>query len=263
MEKIVDKSIMGKIIVITVFFVSIYSFSFAETIYLKSGQKIEGKIIEKTDKYIKIDFQGVPLIYYFEDIDKIGEEVMKHWDKEKGLIVAIEPSEVREEEGIRIANYKPQGSDLTLVDFNSKDCPVIIRYPQQWYAREEFKTDGTVYSLFLSREPIRSASDLFLVGVTVNYFKDYFLDVDWDSLVSRVTNDYEKSGFLVVDIKNKEINGHQAIFRSLKNQSITVINQTVKVNNSLLNLTLEAPNEDYQSYGNIFKEILDSVQIKQ
>jgi len=43
----------------------------AETIILKSGEKIEGKIIERTDEYIKIDFYGVPIPYYFEDIERI------------------------------------------------------------------------------------------------------------------------------------------------------------------------------------------------
>lgn len=46
-------------------------FTFAETIVLKSGKTIEGKLIEKTDKYIKIDFQGVPLTYFFDEIESI------------------------------------------------------------------------------------------------------------------------------------------------------------------------------------------------
>ena len=49
------------------------NFAFAETIILKSGEKIEGKIIEKTDDYIKIDLYGVPIPYYFEDIERIEE----------------------------------------------------------------------------------------------------------------------------------------------------------------------------------------------
>lgn len=43
----------------------------AETIITKSGQKIEGRIIERTDKYIKVDFIGVPLTYYFDEIESI------------------------------------------------------------------------------------------------------------------------------------------------------------------------------------------------
>jgi len=53
------------------------TFIFAETVILKSGKKIEGKIIERTDKYIKIDFNGVPLPYFFDEIDSIdGKEVV-------------------------------------------------------------------------------------------------------------------------------------------------------------------------------------------
>jgi len=47
--------------------------SFAETIVLKSGQKVEGKIIEKTDKYIKIDFQGIPITYFIDEIERIDK----------------------------------------------------------------------------------------------------------------------------------------------------------------------------------------------
>jgi len=43
----------------------------AETIILKSGKTIKGRIIEKTEEYIKIDFYGVPITYYFEEIESI------------------------------------------------------------------------------------------------------------------------------------------------------------------------------------------------
>lgn len=44
---------------------------FAETIVLKSGKKVEGKITEKADRYIKIDFDGVPLTYYIDEVNAI------------------------------------------------------------------------------------------------------------------------------------------------------------------------------------------------
>jgi len=44
---------------------------FAETVVLKSGKTVEGKLIEKTDKYIKIDFQGVPLTYFSDEIESV------------------------------------------------------------------------------------------------------------------------------------------------------------------------------------------------
>ena len=44
---------------------------FAEVITLKSGNVIEGELIEKGEDYIKIDFEGLPLTYFFGDIDNI------------------------------------------------------------------------------------------------------------------------------------------------------------------------------------------------
>jgi len=43
----------------------------AEILTLKSGQAIEGKIISRNAKEIKIDFAGVTLTYFIEDIDSI------------------------------------------------------------------------------------------------------------------------------------------------------------------------------------------------
>lgn len=50
--------------------------AFAEVIVLKSGKSAEGKLIEKTDEYIKIDFLGVPLTYYFDDINSIDGDAV-------------------------------------------------------------------------------------------------------------------------------------------------------------------------------------------
>lgn len=45
-----------------------------EIIRLKNGKTIEGKIIQKTADYVKIEFYGVPLTYFLEDIQSIEEE---------------------------------------------------------------------------------------------------------------------------------------------------------------------------------------------
>lgn len=46
----------------------------AETIRLKNGGKIEGRIIERSDEYIKIDFQGIVLTYWLDEIDPATKE---------------------------------------------------------------------------------------------------------------------------------------------------------------------------------------------
>ena len=54
---------------------------FAETIVLKSGKTVEGKIIEKTDRYIKVDFHGVELIFWLDEINRINGDIT--FDSEK------------------------------------------------------------------------------------------------------------------------------------------------------------------------------------
>ncbi len=65
---------MKKIFLILVFVLFLTYPLFAETIVLKSGKTIEGKIIEKTDKNIKIDFYGVTLTYSLDEIQSIGTQ---------------------------------------------------------------------------------------------------------------------------------------------------------------------------------------------
>jgi hypothetical protein len=43
---------------------------YAESIYLKSGKTVEGKIVEKTDQYTKIDIGGMVVTYYSDEIGK-------------------------------------------------------------------------------------------------------------------------------------------------------------------------------------------------
>ena len=57
------------------FLLLVISFCFAnsgscETIVLKSGQVIVGELIEKTDEYIKVDYKGVVLTYYKNEINE-------------------------------------------------------------------------------------------------------------------------------------------------------------------------------------------------
>ena len=47
---------------------------FADTVVLKSGQVVEGKIIENTNKYVKIDFDGVGVTYFQEEVASINQD---------------------------------------------------------------------------------------------------------------------------------------------------------------------------------------------
>ncbi|MDD3274737.1 MAG: hypothetical protein PHN16_03155, partial [Candidatus Omnitrophica bacterium] len=60
----------GMFLLMGLLFLSISSVR-AETIILKSGNSIEGKVLEKTDSDIKIEFQSAPLIYSLDEVESI------------------------------------------------------------------------------------------------------------------------------------------------------------------------------------------------
>lgn len=64
-----------KIIFLLLMFLFLPVYVFAETIVLKSGKTIEGKLLEKTDKAIKIDISGIPITYYYEEIESIDGQI--------------------------------------------------------------------------------------------------------------------------------------------------------------------------------------------
>jgi hypothetical protein len=104
----------------------VFGNTFAETVVLKSGKIVDGKIIEKTDKYIKIDLYGIPVTYYMDDIESIdGEKVIK-----ENVLFEQTVSEM-EEDGIipeiawaDISNYWNE-VDLITQDLAQKTAPLI------------------------------------------------------------------------------------------------------------------------------------------
>ena len=46
---------------------------FADTVVLKTGQTVEGKIIENTVGFVKIDFEGVELTYFQDEIASVNQ----------------------------------------------------------------------------------------------------------------------------------------------------------------------------------------------
>jgi len=50
-------------------------FASADTLILKNGKTVEGKIIEKTDEYIKIEFESIPLTFFLDEIEAVEQEI--------------------------------------------------------------------------------------------------------------------------------------------------------------------------------------------
>ena len=64
-----------RLFVVAFFAAQIFSVSliFADTIMLKTGQKIEGKITKKTEAFVRIEENGIPMTYFNEEISQIIE----------------------------------------------------------------------------------------------------------------------------------------------------------------------------------------------
>lgn len=67
-------SVMAKRISLILMVLFFYSYSYAASVELKTGQIIEGKIVEITDDYIKINSQGVSMSYITSEIESIEYE---------------------------------------------------------------------------------------------------------------------------------------------------------------------------------------------
>ncbi|MBL7084505.1 MAG: hypothetical protein ISS43_00140 [Candidatus Omnitrophica bacterium] len=100
---------------------------FAETVILKSREKIEGTITEKTDEYITIDFYGASLRYYLEDIESIdGEKLALSSAKEETVSPDAgyaQEGEYYINEGYGIRIWCPK----ELVIFDRKTHPDLFR----------------------------------------------------------------------------------------------------------------------------------------
>ena len=73
-------------LVCAVMLLTLSFFCLADVVHLKSGKTIEGKIIEKTDEKIKIDYQGLEITFFQDDIDKI----------DKSSALPVENKEIKE-----------------------------------------------------------------------------------------------------------------------------------------------------------------------
>jgi len=89
-----DKIALMKSLTLTVCFVfllCIPHISLADTIYLKSGQKVQGQIVDDRSYYINVMSGGVPYKYYKDQIERIERDLTQ-----ESLITDIDASQYSE-----------------------------------------------------------------------------------------------------------------------------------------------------------------------
>jgi len=119
MEK---KRSVGAIVILLSF--CLLSPVFAETIILKSGGKVEAKIIKRTDEYVTIDYNGTPVTYHMYEIESINEEnsILPSTDKEK-----LSQDNTSSYSDKDIKSYSEAEFDKELLNFGIRFIP-----PQGW-----------------------------------------------------------------------------------------------------------------------------------
>jgi hypothetical protein len=120
--------------------------AFAETIRLKNGQVVEGKVVEKTDSYIKVDIAGVPITYFNDQLEQ----------NEGDKVIAIASPPIDAVAGFEEGRYL------------NKEQGFSIIWPKGWFKRVEDNRRG-VFSISYAknREPSPGVMDLPIFGITV------------------------------------------------------------------------------------------------
>lgn len=116
---------MRYIIALLLFF-CVPAFAIAETIVLESGQQIEGKIVERTDKYITVDVYGVISKYYLDEIASIESSQVRIDFKDVKDLQGWEEESLREV----AEKYKNDGKNIVVLKNGIKLSPFRIEQKQ-------------------------------------------------------------------------------------------------------------------------------------
>lgn len=173
---------------------------FAETIILKSGKTIDGKIIERTDKYVKIDFYGVPLTYFLDEIDKVEGETQKALPTEQS---DNKKTEISTQVDIRKQFY-PSGK-LWEEGFykNGKEEKWREYYESGNLKSERFYKNGVIDGI--SKEYYKDGAVRFewlhkdgkLDGVRKGYYENGAVESEWpykDGKLNGIMKSYDEKG---------------------------------------------------------------------
>lgn len=182
-------------------------------------------------------------------------------------------------QGFAFQEPRKDTSDLVELQLKMIDFPFILKYPGNWYVREERYVTGNSMqnpSLFISREPIRGASDQFKVGMSLIYYQNYFISrepsdtamgksaqvvlkvVDWDKEKVRLLDAIKNASKKVVSEADIKITNQPAVKIESYNDLTHQITVYIKLNNNLIAIVCEAPVVEFDKYKKTFDEMLDS-----
>ena len=149
--------------IVPLFIVFLLNVSFADTVILKSGKIIEGRITEKTNEYIKIDTVGMSLYYerkYISSIDeKSNSSPMKEDIKEEGAAAYLKRGlEAAKNAEFTKARYEfKEGLKISPSDENISGALAIIEDLDSGVITEEYAVNVFKGSYYLLNEQYQDA----------------------------------------------------------------------------------------------------------
>ena len=144
---------------------------YAETIVLKSGKTVEGKLIEKTDKYIKIDFQGVPLTYSLSEIQSVDGKVIGLLEEEK-VDIGRPPASFKPAEKTIQKNDSDDVWEMTI-----KGIEPMYDDPDPRRGKSQKELDETLIKLIISQMGSREAAVAERVASAQIYFNSGYPNI--------------------------------------------------------------------------------------
>ena len=153
----------------------------ADTIVLKSGKTVEAKIVEKTDKEIKVDVQGVPVTYWMDEIEKVN-----------GKGVGLAGPAVTQKEDSPSANelyQKAKSSKISSIDLIHASSGIIDENIQAELSKNE-------ESISLFKKAFQQKSDDIVLGKMDQEMGHpmYFDDMNFYGLILAQTYQYISNG---------------------------------------------------------------------
>lgn len=173
-----------------------FPFVFADAIILKSGKQVDGRILEKNEKYIKLDFQGVQLTYFLDEISQIKEDKLKVFESEtdKNNVVFGTPSQWIEVEPLRkndyayITNEDPKKKLFVYIQFFRSPEKAILDFANEQAKRYRAEGGQVIVEPKEITEGILSWVLLeakFITKEGVSVIKDeYFAKLDGSTMIS-------------------------------------------------------------------------------
>lgn len=191
--------------------------AFADSVYLRSGKVVEGRILEETADHVKIDLYGTSLTYFKEEIDRIekadepedGKPEKKMTGTESSPAKVPGPAAVPAKENADDPGQK-QGK---AADYINKEFGFSLADPVGWERRENITTPaGTRALLFYTKGKDAYPS----IGVTednINGFQGARTAMDF---TMQILEQLKRSGVVLQEgpsaVNFNGIEGSRAVF---------------------------------------------------